>query len=451
MSKLVDSGSGLRDGGGEGIATIPSATLPDGGNTNIVMSTSPASATSGEADERNLRYYGWRVVLAANLGIMVGFSIFAYTFGFFVKPLSHEFGWSRESISQGFAVSALAAAVFSPLAGGWLDRNGLRRILLCCMTIFGCAIAALGLLRPALWQFYATCLVIGAVGNISQIGFAHAISTWFHRYRGRALGVVLAGDGIGLMIFPIVAQSVIGHSGWRAGYLALGALALVIGLPPAILYARSHNESAVTSRATERDGSTWQTGLRSYSFWIIVAVLFLSSISVNGAMTHQVPLLTDRGVPVRSAALTISVLGGANVAGRVATGWLLDRFQGQRVAFLLLTLASCGIFLLAHVATFSLGCAAAVLLGLGAGGTSNTTPYLLTRYFGLRSFSTLYGLTWAFYAVAGGLGPVLMGRVFDRNGSYTSTLTVFGFITFLGAVLMLFLPGYQMSHTQEMA
>jgi MFS family permease len=413
------------------------------------LQTVQAFPAAGETSERDPRYYGWRVVLAANLGIMVGFSVYAYTFGFFVKPLSHQFGWNREAISQGFAISALAAAVCSPLAGGWLDRYGLRRILLGCMAVFGCAIAALGLLRQPIWQFYATCLVIGAVGNISQIGFAHAISTWFHVYRGRALGLVLAGDGLGLIFFPVIAQNVIGHAGWRVGYAVLGLLTLLIGLPPAILYGRSRGESVVTARVSERAGSTWQQGLLSYSFWIIVTVLFLSSMSINGAMTHQVPLLTDRGMPVRSAAFTISVLGGANVAGRLATGWLLDRFPGPRVGFVLLMLASGGIGLLAHVASFSLGCIAAALLGFGAGGTSNTTPYLLTRYFGLRSFSTLYGLTWTFYAIAGAVGPVLMGHVFDRTGSYTSTLTVFGSITVLGAVLMLLLPRYQMPQCGE--
>jgi len=397
-----------------------------------------------ERGERSPRYYGWRVVLAANLGIMVGFSVSAYTFGIFVKPLSHQFAWNREAISRGFAISALAAAVCSPLAGGWLDHYGLRRILLACMTLFGCAIAAMGLLRQPLWQFYATCLVIGAVGNISQIGYAHAISTWFQEYRGRALGLVLAGDGLGLVIFPVIAQSVIGHSGWRAGYFTLGLLILLIGLPPAIMYGRSRGERVGGVGASELSGMRWQRGLLTLSFWIIVAVLFLSSMSINGVVTHQVPLLTDHGMPARSAALTISVLGGANVAGRVATGWLLDRFPGPRVGFVLLALASGGIFLLARVASFPLGCVAAALLGFGAGGTSNTTPYLLTRYFGLRAFSTLYGLTFTFYAVAGAIGPVLMGRVFDRTGSYTSTLGTFGLVTGVAAILMLFLPRYQM-------
>jgi MFS family permease len=400
-------------------------------------------------NEKDPHYYGWRVVLAANLGIMVGFSIYAYSFGVFVKPLSAQFGWNRQAISEGFALSALAAAIFSPLAGRWLDRYGPRRLLILCMAVFGAAIAALGFLRPAIWQFYLTCTVIGAVGNVSQIGFAHLISEWFRDYRGRAFGIVLAGDGIGMAIFPVLAETIATHLGRRAAYVVLGSLALLIGLPPALLYARSRDRVGAGSQSPHHEGSTWQQGLRSYSFWIIVAMLFLASISMNGAMAHQVPLLTDRGIATGSAALTVSILGGASLGGRLLTGWLLDRFAGQWVAFGLLMLASAGIFLLARLASFPLACAAAVLLGLGAGGTSNTTPYLLTRYFGLRSFSTLYGLTWTFYAVAGGTGPILLGRVFDRTGSYSSTLTLLGFASGLAATIMLFLPRYRRGEERE--
>lgn len=109
--------------------------------------------------ERDLRYYGWRVVLAANLGVMVGFSLYAYTFSVFMKPLSARFGWNREAISVGFAISALTAAVCSPLAGRWLDRNGPRHPLLACLALYGCSLVALSFLQQAIWQFYLTCFV----------------------------------------------------------------------------------------------------------------------------------------------------------------------------------------------------------------------------------------------------------------------------------------------------
>ena len=111
-------------------------------------------------------YYGWRVVLAACLGVMAGFgSLFVYTFAVFVKPLSAQFGWNRESISLGFAIGAMTVGLTSPLIGRLLDRLGPRPIILPCMTVFGCGIASLSLLGSKLWQFYATCFVIGLVGR----------------------------------------------------------------------------------------------------------------------------------------------------------------------------------------------------------------------------------------------------------------------------------------------
>src|SRR5450755_3656652 len=97
--------------------------------------------------ELNLGYYGWRVVLAACFGVMAGFgSLFVYTFAVFVKPLSAQFGWNREAISLGFGLAAMTVGACSPLIGRLIDRNGPRRIILPCMTVFGLAIASLGLL-----------------------------------------------------------------------------------------------------------------------------------------------------------------------------------------------------------------------------------------------------------------------------------------------------------------
>jgi cyanate permease len=67
---------------------------------------------------------------------------------------------------------------------------------------------------------------------------------------------------------------------------------------------------------------------------------------------------------------------------------------------------------------------------------------LLTRYFGLRSFSTLYGFTWTAYAFAGAVGPVLMGRAFDATGSYATLLVVLAGGTAVAGGLMGLLPRY---------
>src|SRR5208282_4304843 len=201
----------------------------------------------------------------------------------------------------GFA--ALTLAICSPTLGQWLDRYGPRRIILPCMTVFGCGIASLALLRPHLGQFYATCILLGAVGNgAAHLAYSRAISTWFQERLGMALAFVMAGAGLGSMILPFFAQTIISRAGWRAGYLTLGGIALVVGLPLTWRYVHERAPEQHSSCTAPRPGMTWQQGLRTFPFWIIVAVLFVSSVSMNGTITHLAALLTDRGISAGGAA-----------------------------------------------------------------------------------------------------------------------------------------------------
>jgi MFS family permease len=405
---------------------------------------SPNRNVDATASESSLQYSGWRVVIAACFGVMGGFgSLFVYTFTVFVKPLNAQFGWNRESISIGFAIAAMTVGVSSPLIGRLLDRFGPRRVILPSMTVFGCSVASLALLRPGISQFYATCFLIGIVGNgAAHLAYARSISTWFEKRLGTALAFVMVGAGLGAMILPAIAQEVVTHSGWRTAYLSLGVLALLLGLPLSWRYIVERATTQSKMATTESSGLTWQQGARTYAFWIIVAVLFVSSVSMNGAITHLSALLTDRGVSAGEAALCASILGGTSVLGRIGTGLLLDRFFGARVAFAVSLITAGGIFFLAYAHSFVGGGISAALIGIGAGGEAAITPYLLTRYFGLRGFSTLYGLTWTFYAAAGATGPVILGRAYDSTGSYVSFLVILAIALAIAGLANLLLPKY---------
>jgi predicted MFS family arabinose efflux permease len=407
------------------------------------------SSASVLADVRPRIYPGWLVVAAAFCGVMVSFgSLLVFTFGIFLKPLSTEFGWSRENISTAFGIAAMTVAVCSPVLGRLLDRYGARRVVLSCMAVFGLAYGSLSFLTPSLAHLYATFFVLGVVGNgTTQMGYSRAVSTWFTDKRGLALALVMAGVGVGSMLLPWLGQRVIDAHGWRTAYLVLGAMVLVLGLPLTALFVREHPGDH--DRQPMAHGSSVRDGLRSRAFWLLVATLFLSSIAVNGAITHLSPLLTDRGISTESAALAVSLLGGASLTGRLVTGSLLDRYFGPRVSFVLLLGVAAGIFLLATASSRSTGLLAAALIGFGLGGEADVTPYLLTRYFGLRTFSTLYGLTWTAYAIAGATGPILMGKVFDVTNSYSSLLTLLSAVTLAAAILMLFLPAYPAQKRQE--
>jgi predicted MFS family arabinose efflux permease len=251
----------------------------------------------------------------------------------------------------------------------------------------------------------------------------------------------MAGVGVGSIVFPPMAQRIIDEYGWRSAYLVLGLLVFALGVPLTVLFVRER-PVAVSGSAASSSGMTVRAGLQSRAFWLLVATLFLSSIAVNGAITHLSAILTDRGLRAADAALALSVLGAMSLFGRLTTGALLDRFFGPWISFALLAGVSAGIMTLWWTNSAFGGLIAAALIGLGLGGEADITPYLLTRYFGLGPFSTLYGFTWSAYAVAGAVGPVLMGRVFDATGSYTSLLAILAGQTLVAGALALLLPAY---------
>jgi MFS family permease len=391
--------------------------------------------------EDSLRYEGWHVAGAASVGVFVSFaSLLVYTFGVLLKPLAEEFSWSREAVSAAFGIAAMTVAACSPPLGYLLDRFPPRRIIAPCIAVFGLAFASLSLLTPRLWHLYATFVVLGIVGNgTAQMAYSRAVSSWFDRRRGTALAILMSGGAVGAMVLPPIAERLIAAYGWRRACLLLGGMVLVIGIPIATRFIR---ERPTPDRAAglEREGATVRDGLRSYIFWILVAVLFGSSIAQNGAIAHVSALLTDRGVSPQGGALAISAMGGASLFGRLVAGVLLDRFFAGRVAFGLLGTAALGTFLLAGADSLASGVVAAALIGVGMGGEADVTPFLIARYFGLRSFSMLYGLTWTAYAVAGAIGPVLMGRAFDATGSYERLLVMLAVVTLSAGALMLLLP-----------
>jgi predicted MFS family arabinose efflux permease len=235
--------------------------------------------------------------------------------------------------------------------------------------------------------------------------------------------------------------------GWRAACVILGSMVVVIGVPAVAGFIRErpsdlHGTPPGHSASITSKGATVREALGSRPFWIVVAVLFLYSVAQNGALTHLVALLTDRGVSPARAAAALAAMGGASLVGRFITGWLLDRFFAPRVTLGLLTTAAAGTLVLSGAHSFGAGLFASILIGLGTGGEADVTPYILSRYFGLRAFAMLYGFTWTAYAIAGAIGPVLMGWVFDAVGSYETLLIVLAGSTLGAAALMQLLPRY---------
>jgi predicted MFS family arabinose efflux permease len=390
--------------------------------------------------ENSIRYPGWGVLAAAFTGVMVSFSpIVPYTFSLFLDPLHESFGWKREAMGGAFALAAITVALVSPLIGILLDRFPPRRIILPGILVFAAGLAALSQLTPHIVQFYATFFVIGLVANATaQFAYARTILTWFTTHRGIALAMVLTGSGVGSILIPPLTQWMIQHHGWRSAFLLLSGIAL-LGLPLTAFLVRNRPEAAILHAEHHADtGMTVPAALRTVAFWILAFITIFSAFSENGLVTNLASILTQHGVLAGTAALALSVRGGAGILGRLGIGFAIDRVSPERIQSLVLALTAAGTLILAFAGTGWSAFLGAAILGIGLGSEADVGPYLLARYFGRRHFSVLYGLTWTAYAIGGATGPLWIGHLYDRAGAYLPRFIVYLAAVSFGAVILSF-------------
>ena len=160
-----------------------------------------------------------------------------------------------------------------------------------------------------------------------------AIQLHFDRARGTALAVALTGSGFAAAALPLLGTVLIARLGWRGAYVAVAALALLLVLPPAMLFLRDRRAVMPGHRAGEsaRTGLTVQAGLRSADFWRITISSFLVFTPLIGIVMHFVPIVSAGGLTAPEAATAAGLIGVGSVLGRLCAGPLLDRMPGTLV------------------------------------------------------------------------------------------------------------------------
>jgi MFS family permease len=404
--------------------------------------------SAGTTMETARRRSAWLVVAVSSVGLFLHFgSLLVNAFGVVMTTLCDQFQWSRGQVSFAFTLATLTAMMTMPLTGWLTDRFGSRRPILVCMTLFGALYASLSFLTPHLWHLYAVFLLLGLVGpGTSAVPHASLISRWFTERRGLALGLAMCGTATGGVIWPRATQALLDQSGWRNAYAISGGAVLLVAVPLLLLLLREPTKktrkSEQSATGAQAEGLTRGEALRGSLLWLLLFAFFIISMSIHACMIHLVPMLKDRGMTPASAALAASLFGAAGMAGRLGMGYLLDLAPAERAPTIAFSVVAAGIFLLFAGATGGSAYLAAMLIGFGYGAESATIPYLVGRYFGLRSFGEIYSYMFITVPLGGALGPYLMGAVFDRMGSYQSVLLFCGVATAVAALALLRLGSY---------
>jgi MFS family permease len=281
------------------------------------------------------------------------------------------------------------------------------------------------------------------------IPFSTVITQWFDRQRGLALGIGMAGVGLGVALMPQLAEWLIAYTGWRTAYLGMAGAVIVCAFMPVALFLREPPDFAARPRpgqsrgaALNLPGAGVREALTSWLFWALGVAFFFDVIAINGTLTHIVALLTDRGIARELAVAALSGTGIALLAGRVLSGWFLDRFWGPHVAIGFFIMPMIGLALLLSHAAGAAPFLGAICLGLGIGAEIDLMAFFASRYFGLRNYAKIYGTMFGLFGFGVGVGPALSGFSFDRFHSYAPIFVVYEMMLFITCLIFLRLGPY---------
>jgi MFS family permease len=396
-------------------------------------------------------FYGWWIAAASGLGIGCGMAVLIpATLGLLVAPLHESLGWTSREIFLAPIFNTTGLILVTPFIGGLVTRFGARRVIGLSFGAEALLIASFSYLGADIHWFYArfAALALFAAGTTS-ITFAAVISRWFDRRRGLALGIALAGFGLGGAIWSLLLHWLIDNVGWRNMFLWQGGIIAFLVLPILLLSIRNEPEAmglhvdglgeADSSIDAKRalEGMTLKQAAGTGQYWLMLATFLLIGTVVPSIMFHIVPLLKARGVSPQLAAGAQASLWAVLVLGRVSTGWLMDRYFAPRVALAFLALPIVGVSLLAAGSTGATGFCAVILVGLAAGAEADIIAYLVGRYFGLKHYAVIYATYFSIYALGSGIGPATTAWAVERTGGYTQVLWGLAVVLIAAAVLLL--------------
>ncbi len=395
--------------------------------------------------------YGWKSLLAATIGTMCGiFTLTNYTQGFFVGPVTSEFGWSAPQFFLSYTVLMCSGLLTGPLIGYIAQRVGLRTVGIVGLIGHSLAYVVLSLNTGSLMLWYLSWALVAILGAGSlPIIWTGVLNNWFTKHRGKAIGITMAGTGLGAFLLPPIVEFLIANHGWRTAYRGIGLGALLISLPIVFALFKEKPDSStatdgeVMANKVETWGLTTKDAMRTKQFWILGAVLFLTVIVVAGLLSNFERIMTEQGFERSSIAQIAAVMGLTVIIGRLMVGALVDRFWAPGVAACFFLVATLGLLILVGTqVTMATALLVAVMIGLAAGAELDLLAYLTGKYFGPAHYPAIFGLIIAFFTVGGGIAPPLFGMAAQMFQGYGTMLSISIGLLLVSILLFLSLGRY---------
>ena len=420
-------------------------------------------------------FYGWWLVgLSSFMLTLMSLTVFQ-GLGIMLVALERRYGWSRTALSGAFSLARVEGAILGPIEGVLVDNIGTRRMVLIGYTMMGLGfiwlsqidyLARLGLLKALpfsslderLIHFYGAYMFVSlGTGLGGWLALIAMVNNWFNRRRSFAMASAMSGIHLGGLLVPVLAVAIEWFE-FRGAALGIGVLLLVV-VGPAVKIIRNRPEDmglapdgdsnpAQASHMEDRQRAshiedvepefTAMQAIKTPAFWMLTIAQVASSVAIVTLALHLVPKLTDTGMSPTAAAFVQTAYTLVALPAQFVSGYLAERLPKTLMIAFFLFLQGMGILVIALFDSVAMAYVFALMYGIGFGGRSPLTTAIRGDYFGRKAFATIMGISQLPMNIAMIFAPLFAGYMFDTTGTYIVPFTTFAVLSFMGAVLMLF-------------
>ncbi len=399
-------------------------------------------------------YYGWYIVILTFLILICTASIQTSPAVYMVS-MEREFGWSREVVSLAVAVQLVVFGVFGPFAVAFMQRFGIKQVILVSFSLLSAALFLMTLVESA-WQFVLLWggLIGLSTGSVAISLAATVANRWFVAHRGLVMGILTASGSAGQLIFLPLFGSMITMGGWRSICYTTSALTLLMMVlvwlfmqnDPRDLGQRplgaelSEPMSGRAEHPVRHALLQLRRGLGSIDFWLLAGSFFFCGMTSNGLIgTHFIPASHQHGMTEATAAGLLALMGTMNMIGTTASGWLSDRYNNRWLLFWYYGLRGISLLFL----PYALEAGSIVLLlfiifyGLDWVATVPPTVRLTADLFGREQVGIVFAWIAASHQLGAAAAAYLAGWMQTLFGDYQLAFFSAGFISMAASLMVL--------------
>lgn len=374
---------------------------------------------------------GW-ILVALGFGMLVLVWGFIFTFTVYAGELASTFGLSQLRVSSVFSVTTGAFFIAGGSLGVVISRMPLRPVMAAAGATLAVAIGLLQVVSSYLGVVVAFAL-IGMSGGVLFVIVLSVLPQWFDEYEGRAMGIALTSNGIGILALPFAWLWLFERTDLRGAVLVVGVPMVAIVLVASRVYGRP---PGLRTGGHSRVDIEWLRSHLTDARFLIALVGFALLWSWYFVLSASlVDILTTAGIRRAVAATAFGTIGGISVLTRLASGVLGDRL-GKRVTLTVgVVLAALGVFALLGTDTGPIMYVTLVVFGIGLGAIATLFSPIVVDEFGPANATAIVGLFTIAESSTAFLTPIALNVLVELTGSYDLPLLLLGVFTIVGAVL----------------